>query len=263
MVANPGYLLLFGVLIGMRHALEADHVAAIASLSRQQYSLAYTIRQGMVWGLGHSLTLLLFGSIVIFMDTIMPEYLANRLEMMVGAMLVLLGIDLLRRMIRDKIHFHRHQHRDGHIHFHAHSHLGESLSRHQELQHDHQHREKFPLRALIVGLMHGMAGSAAVILLTLDIGTSALQGIIYILCFGMGSIAGMALLSVAISFPLRLFSGQLTWAYNLFQLLIGVLTISLGVLMLLAGATRTRRQSPTTKTTSNTKTKSKKGAQNG
>lgn len=226
-------LLLLGLLLGLRHALEADHVAAVASLSSRKQSLSYSIRQGAAWGIGHTITLFIFGSIVIFMDSVMPDYLAKRLEIAVGIMLIVLGADVLRRVIRSKVHFHSHQHADSAPHFHAHSHAGQQLSRHQSLKHDHQHSKAFPVRALMVGLMHGMAGSAAVILLTIDAGTSPLQGMLYILLFGIGSILGMALLSLAISLPMRLFAKQLTWAHNSFQVLVGCLTIGIGIMMLL------------------------------
>ena len=75
-----GSLLLIGLFIGMRHALEADHVAAVASLMNNRQSLKHTIKQGSVWGLGHTITLFLFGSIVIFMDWVIPEHLASGLE---------------------------------------------------------------------------------------------------------------------------------------------------------------------------------------
>lgn len=226
-------LLLLGLFLGLRHALEADHVAAVASLSNNKQSLRHSLKQGAAWGVGHTITLFLFGFIVIFMDTVMPEHLANKLELAVGVMLILLGADVLRRMMHDKVHFHAHQHENGSAHFHAHSHAGQQLSRHQSLKHDHQHSKKFPLRALMVGLMHGMAGSAAVILLTFDAGTSPLQGMLYILLFGIGSMLGMALLSVAITLPMRLFAKQLTWAHNSFQVLVGCLTIGIGIMMLL------------------------------
>ena len=227
-----GSILLIGLFIGMRHALEADHVAAVASLVSRKQSLAHTIRQGSVWGLGHTITLFLIGSAVIFMDTTMPEQLAKGLEAAVGVMLILLGIDVLRRVIRDKIHFHSHCHDDGDCHFHAHSHIGESRDKHDASRHDHEHPEGFPLRALMVGLMHGMAGSAVVILLALQTITTPLQGMLYILVFGIGSMLGMALLSVVISIPMRLSANKLTWAHNSFQLLVGTLTIGLGVLVL-------------------------------
>ena len=217
----------------MRHALEADHVAAIASLTSQKQSLAETIKQGAAWGIGHTLTLFIFGSIVIFMDTLMPATMVKKLELAVAIMLILLGADVLRRVIQSKLHFHAHQHQNEAPHFHAHSHQGQQLSEHHKLKHNHHHVKNFPTRALMVGLMHGMAGSAAVILLTLDVGTSPLQGMLYILLFGIGSIIGMALLSVVITLPLRLFAKQLTWAHNTFQVMIGLLTISLGIFMLI------------------------------
>ena len=228
-------LLLLGLFLGLRHALDADHVAAVATLTSKNRSLSDSIRQGVAWGLGHTITLLMFGSIVIFMDTIMPDYLAKKLEIAVGVMLIMLGADVLRRVYRGKVHFHSHQHENGDSHFHAHSHAGQLLSRHNDLKHDHQHADKFPLRALMVGLMHGMAGSAAVILLSFETGTTPLQGMMYILLFGLGSMIGMALLSLIITLPLRLFANQLTWAHNSFQVLIGLLTISLGALVLFDG----------------------------
>ncbi len=232
-----GSLLLIGLLIGMRHALEADHVAAVASLVSQKQSLAHTVKQGAAWGLGHTMTLFLFGSVVIFMDTVLPEHLAKGLETAVGLMLVLLGADVLRRVILDKVHFHGHRHRNGDCHIHAHSHAGESLAQHNAARHDHEHSRGFPLRALMVGLMHGMAGSAAVILLTLEMVMSPLQGMLYILTFGIGSMLGMALLSVIISIPMRLSAKRLTWAHNTFQVLVGALTIGLGVLVLYENST--------------------------
>ncbi|MEW7978079.1 MAG: urease accessory protein [Candidatus Sedimenticola endophacoides] len=224
-------LLLFGLLIGMRHALEADHLAAVASLVSRRQSLAETLRQGGAWGLGHTLTLFLFGSVVIFMDTVMPERLAAGLELAVGFMLVLLGADVLRRVVRERVHFHVHRH-GGERHFHAHSHAGEARAAHDPERHHHPHSQGFPLRALLVGLMHGMAGSAAVILLALQTMTSPLQGVFYILVFGIGSMLGMALLSVVISLPMRFSAGRLTWAYNGLQLLVGTITVVLGLLVI-------------------------------
>ncbi|VAX13484.1 Nickel transporter UreH [hydrothermal vent metagenome] len=227
-----GSLLLIGLFLGMRHAMEADHVAAVASLTSRNQSLAHTIKQGAVWGMGHTITLFLFGSVVIFMDTVIPADFAKGLEMAVGLMLVLLGADVLRRVIRDRIHFHSHQHENGHVHFHVHSHAGESPSQHDALSHTHQHPCGFPFRALMVGMMHGMAGSAAVIVLALGTVSSPLQGLLYILIFGVGSIFGMALLSVIISFPMRLSAARLTWAHNSLQVLVGMMTIGLGIFVL-------------------------------
>ena len=218
-------LLLLGFLLGMKHALEADHVAAVATLATRSGSLADTVRQGTAWGIGHTITLVLFGSIVIWMDSVMPEQLALRLEQAVGIMLVILGFDVIRRVMRERVHFHRHRH--GKLsHFHAHSHAGETG--HDRSAHSHSHARPFPLRALLIGLVHGMAGSAALILLTLETMRSPLQGMLYMLLFGVGSMLGMALLSTAIAIPLRHSARGLTWLHNGLQLVIGVATIMIG-----------------------------------
>lgn len=225
-------LLLLGFFIGMRHAVEADHVAAVASLVNGNQSLKQIIQQGSVWGIGHTMTLFLFGSIVISMDTIIPESFAMGLEMAVGVMLIILGTDVLYRIKKNKIHFHSHQHDNGNVHFHVHSHKGESQPRHELSAHKHQHPQIFPLRALMIGMMHGMAGSAAVILLALGTVTTPQQGMLYILIFGLGSIAGMALLSMIICIPIRFSSRQPIFSYQLFQTVLGVLTIGLGVFVI-------------------------------
>ena len=220
-------LLLLGFLIGMRHALEADHVAAVASLAARSHSFADTIRQGTFWGIGHTITLVLFGSMVIWMDSVMPEQVARWLEYAVGIMLVILGFDFIRRVISERIHFHRHSHRDGETHFHAHSHAGEKS--HDPAAHRHEHEKSFPFRALVIGLVHGMAGSAALIILTLETIRSPLQGMFYMLLFGVGSMLGMALLSAAIAIPLRSSAKGLTWLHNGLQVVIGAATIMIGL----------------------------------
>ncbi|MBL1321484.1 MAG: high frequency lysogenization protein HflD [Methylophaga sp.] len=217
-------LLLFGFLIGMRHALEADHLAAVAAISTKEHSLRASIKHGVIWGLGHTTTLFLFGSIVIFMNTVISQQMADKLEFAVGIMLVLLGFDVLRRMIKERIHYHTHRHQNLDAHFHAHSHSGDI--KHSKSEHEHSHN-KFPYRTLFIGFMHGLAGSAALILLTLDMIESVPLSMVYILLFGVGSIAGMAVLSVVIAVPLRA-SSKLTWLHNSLQISIGILTVGLG-----------------------------------
>ena len=225
-------LLLLGFLIGMRHALEADHVAAVATLSTRTATVKQAIKLGSIWGIGHTFILFLFGSMVLLTDFFIPETMAKWLEFGVGVMLVLLGLDVLRRLIRGRIHFHTHEHKNSETnqesrHFHAHSHTGESLKSKQNT-HEHQHINALSYRALFIGVLHGMAGSAALILLTLETITSPLQGMIYIALFGFGSIVGMAVLSYIISIPLRASAKGMTWMHNTLQLLIGSATIILG-----------------------------------
>ncbi len=224
-------LLFLGFLIGMRHALDADHLAAVATIASQQQSIKSSIRHGAVWGLGHTITLFLFGSLVILMDTVIPQQLAEFLEMAVGVMLIALGIDVISRVIRQRIHYHVHRHGDGQAHFHAHSHSGEG--KHASSAHQHSHDSRFPLRTLFIGLMHGMAGSAALILLTMETIDSMWYGMFYILLFGIGSMLGMALLSFVIAIPLKASASGLTWMHNGLQLSIGLFTTGLGLIIVL------------------------------
>jgi hypothetical protein len=226
-------LLSLGFLIGMRHALEADHIAAVSSLATRTRSLAECLKQGVFWGVGHTLTLFLFGSMVLFLDSVLPERLVFGLELAVGLMLVLLGGDVIRRLVRDRVHFHLHVHEEGVRHFHGHSHRGEP----DHGEHRHPHARDLPWRALAVGLMHGMAGSAALIVLTMQAAPSALAGLLYILFFGLGSIAGMAALSVAIAVPLGVSLGGLTRAHSVLHAVVGVVTIAIGIATI-AEATR-------------------------
>ncbi len=218
-------LLVLGFFIGMRHALEADHVAAVSSLATGSASPRECVKQGVFWGLGHTLTLFLFGSAVLLLDRVLPHRLASGLELAVGLMLVALGLDVLRRVWKGRVHFHLHEHEGGIRHFHGHSHAGES----GEWTHRHGHRGKLPLRALAVGLMHGMAGSAALILLTLESVPNVGTGLLYILLFGAGSLAGMTLLSVVIAVPLRYSEKGLTRLHGFLQGAIGVATVTIGL----------------------------------
>ena len=221
-------ILALGFLVGLQHAMEADHLAAVASLATRTKGMASAMRQGAVWGVGHTLTLLVFGGAVLVADSLVPESLATGLEMAVGVMLVLLGADVLRRLVRERVHFHAHQH-DGQSHFHAHSH--EAGTDHAADPHQHKHPKSFPLRALFVGMMHGMAGSAALIVLALQTVHSPAQGLLYILIFGLGSVVGMAVLAAAVSLPLRWSARHLTWTHNGLRGAVGLFTVVLGVVI--------------------------------
>ncbi len=223
-------VLLFGFLIGMRHALEADHMAAIASLAVRKQSLRDSLLHGAIWGVGHTLTIFIIGSVVLFTDLVVPDRMAAMLELLVGVMLVLLGFDVLRRLLRDKIHLHVHTHRDGGTHIHAHGHRNESG--HDMPSHKHESPHGNRIRALFIGLMHGMAGSAALIVLTLSQTLTPLRGMGYIALFGIGSIVGMALLSVVISIPLRESARKLAWLNQGLQGVVGSVTVIIGAFLI-------------------------------
>lgn len=220
-----------GFLIGMQHALEADHVAAVSSIASRQSGIRSISRHGTYWGIGHAMMLIAVAGTAIILNIALSEHLTSVLEFCVGMMLVGLGGHVLWRFNTDRVHFHAHSHDDGKTHIHAHSHLGDTEP-HVESAHDHAHPERIPWRALAVGIMHGMAGSAALIVLTAATLASPLWGFIYIVVFGLGSIAGMAVLSAAIALPLTYTARSVTWLHGGLQLGIGCATIALGVVVM-------------------------------
>ncbi len=226
-------ILLVGLLLGMQHATEADHLAAVATLATRHSSPRQAMRQGVAWGIGHTLTLMLFGGAVFVLGQAISPGLEQALETAVGLMLIVLGLDVLRRLARERIHFHVHRH-DGaqHEHVHAHSHAGEDAP-HERSSHEHAHARRWPLRALAVGMVHGLAGSAALVVLSLQSAPSPAIGLGYIALFGVGSIAGMALLSMAIALPLKLSAGYLLGLHRTMTAAVGVFSCVLGAVMVI------------------------------
>mgnify|MGYP005644104085 FL=1 len=218
--------LFLGFLIGMKHALEADHLAAVASMVSGNRSVRETIKLGTIWGIGHASALFVFGALAIMTDAFRIYDWSMWLEFGVGIMLIVLGADVLRRLYNDRIHFHLHRHNGRDVHIHAHSHKGEQT--HDPDRHKHGHKKPAKARMLAMGLMHGMAGSAALILLTAGTQTSPWTGLLYIMLFGVGSVLGMALLSVIVAFPIAYSSHYLTWGNWALQGTIGVGTMILG-----------------------------------
>ena len=242
-------ILLIGFLLGVKHAVESDHLAAVATLATGQQSLRSTIRQGVAWGVGHTLTLMCVGGAVLVLGTSMPAGLSRALELCVGVMLVVLGLDVVRRVLRQRIHFHVHRHADGEVHVHAHSHSESATPKTSQLPavrredvaalpvlelghawepHHHEHVRILPFRALAVGMMHGLAGSAALVVLSLQSVSSLPAGLGYIVVFGLGSIAGMAVLSATIAIPLRLSGRYLTRMYRGLTAGVGLMTLGIG-----------------------------------
>lgn len=219
---------LFGFLLGLQHALEADHIAAVASITADKKGVRQIVRHGAVWGLGHALMLGAFGGAVYALELSLSGRLASGLEFAVGIMMVLLGARLLYVLLRDRIHFHTHRHAAGDVHFHAHSHAGD-VTNHAASRHAHAHRAGGWRRSLAVGMMHGLAGSAALVALAASSAPSVPLGIAFMVLFGIGSIAGMALFSTVIAVPLSYTATTLTWATRGFQALAGVFAIGIGL----------------------------------
>jgi len=220
-----------GFLLGMQHALEADHIAAVSSIAARRSDISDIVKHGLTWGLGHTLTLFVFAGAAILLGHAIPETWSRPLETAVGIMLVGLGAHVLWRLWRVRVHFHRHSHGDGTVHVHAHSHAREKSRQavpHARAAHEHAHG--FRWRTLLVGLMHGMAGSAALLLLAVSQAASPAVGLIYVALFGVGSMVGMGALSSVIAVPLAVSARWLTFANRGLQGAVGVVTIAIGVM---------------------------------
>jgi high-affinity nickel permease len=182
-----------GFLLGMRHALDADHVAAVSTMLAQRPDLRRSGFIGLCWGCGHTAVLLAVGLAVLTLKITIPDAVAQAFESVVGVMLVALGLALAVTLYREQWHLHAHEH-DGARHVHLHSHrLGED--------HTHRHAWRDSLPPLMVGMVHGLAGSAALMLVVLSAVHTFWEGIAYILLFGIGSILGMVVLGMLISLP--------------------------------------------------------------
>ncbi len=223
-------VLAVGFFLGLRHALDADHVAAVAALATRSRSMKETVKTGIAWGIGHTVTLFAVCAVIILSGVAFPERVAGVLEFLVGLMLVGLGVDVILRIIRERIHVHAHEHRNNGTHIHFHSH--ENETDHSAAAHEHEHRSTLPSRALTIGLMHGLAGSAALLLLAVSQQVSTAEALGYVLVFGVGSIIGMGILSAAIAWPLMASARKGNRSFKRFNLAIGGGTAAIGAVVM-------------------------------
>jgi sulfite exporter TauE/SafE len=223
---SPIPVLSLGFVLGLKHALDADHLAAVSTIVSERKSLWSSSLVGMFWGIGHTLSLLVAGVAVIFLHVEMGERLALGLELGVAAMLVGLGLNTLYKLGRGaRLHMHAHEH-GGRLHVHPHVHDGERL---REL-HGH-HSLRFGARPLLVGVVHGLAGSAAVMLLVLSAIPSPALGMAYIGVFGFGTVGGMLVMSALMGLPAHLTAARFAFAHVAVRSLAGCFSLGLGLFM--------------------------------
>ena len=225
-------ILSLGFFLGMRHATDPDHVIAVTTIITRQRSIPGAAAIGAVWGVGHTLTILAVGSGIIVFGWVIPPRLGLSMEWTVGLMLVLLGFMNLRSVMPRSKHVHAHPHEHGdYVHTHVHGHEPEAhahapdatplgwLDRHFGALGAYRY-----VRPLVVGIVHGLAGSAAVALLVLTTIHDPGLAVFYLLIFGLGTIVGMMLMTMVISLPfgwisprgLRVASGAISLAFGLF-----------------------------------------------
>lgn len=217
--------LILGFTLGMQHALDADHVVAISTILSQYRHPFKAALVGIFWGIGHTLTLFLVGMAVIVFKLPIPNQLALAMEFIVGVMLFVLGVQILWKYRQKRIHSHPHDH-DVEPLVHEHYHFHDSDSGHSHPHFSHHHK------SLLVGMIHGLAGSGALMLLLLGTLRSPVEGAAYILIFGLGSILGMTLISTAIGLPFALSAGRFASLNRSIRLVSGVASMILGILVM-------------------------------
>jgi ABC-type nickel/cobalt efflux system permease component RcnA len=236
-----------GFFLGMRHATDPDHVIAVTTIVSRQRNLLIAALTGIFWGIGHTLTIFVVGTVIILFDVVIPARVGLSMELSVGLMLIVLGVMNIASFIRsarslsphdqeesEVAHRHPHSHGD-YVHSHAHGHSPET----------HSHSQQTPLtrldrlfgriglykqlRPLVVGIVHGLAGSAAVALLILTTIRNPHWAIAYLLVFGAGTVGGMMLITMSIASAFKFvgnrhekFSRRLGLASGLVSLAFGV-----------------------------------------
>jgi len=245
-----------GFFLGMRHATDPDHVIAVSTIVSRERNVAKSAWVGAVWGVGHTLTIFLVGTALILLDFVVPQpgsrtaqfHISPRfgllMDLAVAVMLIVLGIMNLRRFSRwvpslgeaAVVHSHSHSHGD-YVHSHPHTHAPES----------HPHApDKTPLakldkilqrfrtyslfRPLVIGIVHGLSGSAAVALLVVPIIRDAKWSVAYLLVFGMGTIIGMMLITFTLASAFHLVRGGQKF-FQRIALASGLLSLSFGLVI--------------------------------
>ncbi len=198
-------IIVLGFLLGMKHSLDVDHLAAVTTLIANQRNRWKSALVGTYWGLGHSASLMLLGGIIIFFDIKFPHSVSLVLEFGVGMMLIVLGLRVLIRLRKGgTLHLHAHEH-GGRLHIHPHIHAGSAQHTHDVAAGHHgvpAKQSRSPKTSLFVGMFHGLAGSAGLTLVLLPSIPTKLMGIVYLALFGAGSILGMTLATFLVSIPL-------------------------------------------------------------
>ncbi|HEY2680640.1 MAG TPA: hypothetical protein VGI59_04900 [Candidatus Udaeobacter sp.] len=239
-------ILALGFFLGMRHATDSDHVIAVSTIVSRERDVRHAAIVGMFWGVGHSITLLVVGGAIVLFGLVIPQRLGLSLEFCVALMLIVLGALNLRVALRgvgarsafaEQDH-HEHPHRHGdYIHSHPHGHPPET--------HGHSEKSVPParldrqfggsktyraLRPTIIGVVHGLAGSAAIALLVLPIIRDPLWAVMYLSIFGAGTIAGMILITTAIAVPFS-YSERFQFVHRHLGAAAGVVSFSFGLFL--------------------------------
>ncbi len=215
---TPLAILGLGFVLGLRHALDVDHLAAVSTIVSQGRGLWRSSLVGAVWGLGHTAALLAVAVVVVGLHAEIPASLGHALELGVAAMLVVLGVQLLWSLARGaRLHLHPHEH-EGVRHIHPHLHAGAD-------DHDHATRR----RPFLIGCMHGLAGSAGLMLAVAATIPDPTLALVYVATFGVGSVGGMMVMSTLLGVPLALASERFRLDDAAMRVLPGTARVEVGI----------------------------------
>ena len=238
-------IILVGFFLGMRHATDPDHVIAVGTIVSREPSVRNAALIGIIWGIGHSLTILVVGGVIILFGLVIPPRIGLGMELSVGLMLIVLGSTtvagrlwrIAETKVDDAAHVHLHTH-GSFLHTHGHSHGPEASAHHTDAALSGWCDRTFQrlglyqtTRPFVVGVVHGLAGSAAIALLVLAMIPSPVWGLVYLLVFGLGTIAGMVLVTVATALPFVYATRRLSAVNRYLAVASGVLSIAFGLFM--------------------------------
>ncbi|MBF6560047.1 MAG: high-affinity nickel-transport family protein [Candidatus Binataceae bacterium] len=259
--AAPLGIALLGLLLGMRHATDPDHVVAVTTILSREHRIGAAARVGIIWGLGHTLTVLLVGAVIIIFKIAIPVRLGLAMEFAVAVVLILLGAGaastMMHRVARHlagnpirnskslSLHSHPHAHSDAvhghrHLHLDPHDHHASRSSDAETFPNEHNLPQDRPLsfaarrpllRSFSVGLVHGLAGSAAIALLVLAAIPQPLWATLYLAIFCAGTIIGMGLITTAIAAPFIMASRRMSWLHQGFVTSAGLLSFGFGLFL--------------------------------
>ncbi len=252
--AAPLAIALLGLLLGMRHATDPDHVIAVTTILSREHRLVVAARIGVVWGLGHTLTVLLVGAAIIVFKIAIPVRLGLAMEFAVAVVLIMLGVGAAASLMRKAatrmraslseqqglvVHAHAHAH-GGAVHLHSHVHVDSRENIDDAMHHDHRiSADRLPpfaarrplLRSFAVGLVHGLAGSAAIALLVLSAIPQPLWATLYLVIFCVGTVIGMGLITTAIATPFMVVSRRASWIHQGLVTGSGLLSFGFGLFL--------------------------------
>ena len=231
--------LALGVVLGLRHSLDPDHVVAVSTIVSQYRNPLRSFWVGVSWGLGHTTTLLIIGVVIIALRLTISDRLALLLEFFVGIMLVGLGAQVVYGFRMKRVHQHGHGHvEEDHLHFHSHAQAqaqAEEETQAGNMEHHNDTGVGKPFlrkKSYVVGLVHGVAGSAALTLLVLASIESPWAGLAYILLFGVGSVLSMGVMTIFISLPFVYSANRLPNLNRMIQFGVGTLSILFGFFLM-------------------------------